>query len=242
MNTLYHYFTKMTVCLRLWGIIILMIGMNFHSVYGKEPANTDSKTPAGGKGKIMMMKLSTESPEIKAYPIVHIPTRPPASANNQLKNSSNRPSRQAGAVIAHSQQAEIKPIPPKTDKIPSVDAPVSSAVSAQQAGEKIGPTTEHQENSVPRLRMANEAPTPVTGPSPRQSTVNEKELNDIKTINLDTLKTSNSSGLELNSKKEPIQDKIAIITRLLLKFSLITVCCITLFFSFSALQMAKSNR
>jgi hypothetical protein len=46
----------------------------------------------------------------------------------------------------------------------------------------------------------------------------------------------------LTSKKEPIQDKIAIITRLLLKFSLITVCCITLFFSFSALQMAKSNR
>ena len=232
----------MTGSLRLWGIIVLLIGMNFHSVYGTETGNTVSKTPAGGKGKIMMMKLSTESLEIKAQPIVHTPTQPPASANNQLKHSSKNPSRQAGTVIAHSQPAEIKPIPPKADKTPSVDAPVSSAVTTQQEGEKIGPTTEHQENSIPRLRMATETPTPVTDPSPRRSTVNEKELNPVKTINLDTQKTSNSSDPELASKKGPIQDKIAIITRLLLKFSLITVCCITLFFSFSALQMAKSNR
>ncbi len=46
----------------------------------------------------------------------------------------------------------------------------------------------------------------------------------------------------MHRNRSSIHDNVGIIARLLLKFSLITVCCIALYFSFSALQIAKSNQ
>lgn len=238
MYSLNHYFNKMTGYLRLWGIIILLSGMNYHPAIGMETTNTDNKAPAVGKGKIIMMKLSTEIPDKKTQPIENISPPAPASANNHLKHSS-KPNRQAAAVTAHSQRAETRHVPQKDDNIPSVDTSLSSAVTPHP---KTGQTTEHQENNIPRMRLTAETQTPVIAPSLQQSTVNDKEMDPVKTITLDTNKTSNGPDTELTSTKKPIQEKIALITRLLLKFSLITVCCITLFFSFSAFQMTRTRR
>lgn len=243
MNSLSHYFARMTACLRLGGIVILLLGMNFHAASGYETEKADDKTPAKGKGKIIMMKLSAPSLEKQTQPIGDMPTQPPASAKDEtIKHSLKKHSRQASTTPAHSQDADIKPAPMKAVKQPSVDAPVPSPVISQHQEGNIGQPAENHANKISERQTLAEKPIPVADPKPLQPSSDENLMSEVQPIKIDTQKADKISGGALASSKESIQEKVAIITRLLLKLSLITVCCITLFFSFSALQMAKSNR
>ena len=238
MNSLNYCLTKVTARSGLLVLIILMLGLNYGSASAKVAINATTKQSAGGKGKIVMLKLATESPQKQSPTSADILAQQSASTRIQLQRTTGKRTQQTASAKTQTQSAESKQVQQPVSKNQSSDAPAPATVATQHNAEKIvePPVTQGVITSEPLpasqpSSFADPQPQPLTKKNMAADNMNE----DIRTI-------SKISDPEITPPKESIQDMVGIITRLLLKFSLITVCCITLFFSFSALQIAKSNQ
>jgi hypothetical protein len=145
-----------------------------------------------------------------------------ASAKTQMKRSGSKPARQP---VAKSQS-------------PDVEAPINFPPLPEM--ERIVETPAIQEpiTTVP-LMPAGQAPLLTEGPP---QPLNDDNVPPVSKKDDDIQTASKKLAPEYAPQQDSIHDTVGIIARLLLKFSLITVCCIALFFSFSALQIAKSNQ
>ncbi len=244
MNSFYRYLTRITRFLGLWIVIFPGLGMGYDAATANLPLKINSSQSADGGGKIMMQKLATESSpkQLQASAQIHDQQPPPAKMHPQLGRSkhahqsaaakprkmhaqSSKPKRQPVVQAQSSETATPvnAPPPPETehiDETPAMQAPVTAeppvAVDQTPLSTKSLSQPYHDENL------------PSTG----------KKDDDIQ---VSSIKPSKSVP-EYAPQLESIPETVGIIARLLFKFSLITVCCIALYFSFSALQIAKSNQ
>jgi hypothetical protein len=241
MNSLYRYLTRIASCLGLWILIFLALEMGYDSASAIAESKVNSGQPADGGGKIIMMKLAAESPKNQLQASGNIRTQQPPPAKMHLKHKrSNR------AQHAASAETQMKPSG-SNPRQQSVAEPQSSEVAAPINAPPL-PEMEHiaeipaiQEPIITEpLMPAGQTPTFLTETRPQPLNVDNVPPVSKKDDNIQTASIKPAS--EYTPKPDSIHDTVGIIARLLLKFSLITVCCIALYFSFSALQIAKSNQ
>jgi len=240
MSSLYRYLIKITGCLGLWILIFPGPGMGYDSVSEKLPSKVNSGQPADGGGKIVMLKLAAESPKKQLQLSGDIRAQQPPPVNVQLQyNRSNRVQHAASAKTQSKRFASKRTPQPVADLHSSVVAAPTNATPLPEM-ENIVETPAIQEPIITETLMpAGQTPlsTEIHPQPPNDGNVPpvSKKVDDFHTASV-------RRDPEFAQQQDSIHDMVGIIARLMLKFSLITVCCIALFFSFSALQIAKSNQ
>jgi hypothetical protein len=240
MSSLYRYYTRITICLGLWIMISPSPVMGYDSAPAELPSKLNSEQRADGGGKIIMMKLAAESPQKQSQAKGDPPTQQPPPAKMPLTHNRSRRTQHAASAKTLIKRAESKPArqPVAEPQSADVAAPINAPLPEM---EPIAESPAIHEPIITELLMSAGAPPPiltVTRPQPPDvddvTTVSKKDDD----IQADLKKTTP----EYAPKQDSIHETVTIIARLLLKFSLIILCCTALFFSFSALQIAKSNQ
>ena len=239
MNSLNHYIAKITGRLGLVILFILILGLYYASAFAKEATLANAKQSAGGKGKIVMLKLATESPQKQAPSSTDILAQQSASTRIQLLRTTGKRTQQPASAKTQIQSTESKQLQQPVAKNQSSDAPSPTTVTARQSAEKIVEPPAAAQAAIISEPLPAGQPSALVDP-PSQPLTNENMA--VVKLNEDSRTPLINTDPVVAPPKEPVHSTVGIITRLLLKFSLITVCCITLFFSFSALQIAKSNQ
>jgi len=240
MNSPNHCRTRITGCFNLWLMVSLVLGMNYAAASANAAASADAKKSADGKAKIVMLKLKlvTETPQKQLQSKADILDQQPASTRIQLQRTIGKRSQPISSTqmpIQHSGNNIDQPV----SRNQSSDASSPPAIAPQHNMEKKVETADIQKIKILEPQPPDKPTSSVAAEALPQPSMQE-DL-PARKINADILTTTRTPPAELTPKQESIHDKVAIITRILLKLSLITVCCITLFFSFSALQIAKST-
>ena len=98
MNSLYRYLTKITGFLGLWIMIFPGLGLDCDSASAKSAANINSEQTVYGGGKIIMLKIATESPNKR----IPLPGKMPCSCSlhppkSQLEHSGSKRVKQCTA-------------------------------------------------------------------------------------------------------------------------------------------------
>jgi hypothetical protein len=240
MNPLYRYLTRITSFLGLWLMISPGLGMSYDSAPEKLPSKVNSEQPADGGGKIIIMKLATESPQKELHVSQGIRTQQPPPAKMQLQQHRNNHSKQSASAKTQMKRSGSKPArqPVANPQLSNVAAPIYSPPL---------PEMEHIVETPAIQAPIFTEPLIPAGQTPLLTEDHPQPLYDdnvppISNKDEDIQTTSKKLAPEYALQQDSIHDTVGIIARLLLKFSLITVCCIALFFSFSALQIAKSNQ
>jgi hypothetical protein len=244
MNSIYRYLTRITSCLGLWIMIFSGLGMGYDSASAELPSKVNSGQPADGGGKIIILKLTPESPQ-KPLQVsagdIRTQQPPPAKMPLQFHRSS-RVHQDASAKMTR-KRSESKPAqqPDAKPQLSDVTAPINA--QQQPEMEHIAETPAIQEPIITEALMpAGQTPllTEKPRPEPLQADnappVSSKKDDDIQST------ASKKRAPEYAPQQDSIHDTVGIIARLLLKFSMIIVCCIALYFSFTALQIAKTNQ
>jgi hypothetical protein len=223
MNSLYRYLIKVTGFWGLWVMVFPGLGLDFDSAYAKSATNVNSVQTADGGGKIIMLRSAMEAPNKRIQLPGKIPAQqPPPAKTQQVHSASNRGKKQP---VAKHQSADVS-VPINARPLPDP--------------EPIIETPEIQKTIILEPQMPAAA-IPVLTETDLQP-LNDKIVPPVSPINDDIQTVSEKTIPEYAPQLNFIHDNVGIIVRLLLKFSLITVCCIALYFSFSALQIAKSNQ
>ncbi len=241
MNALYRYLIKITSCLGLWILISPGLGMAYDAASAQLPSEVGSGQPADQEVRIVYMKPAAASP------------------NNQVHHSGNIRSKQHSHAKKHvrhngSQQAK-KSVSAKTQKKsedskhaqPSVANPKSSDVSVPVKAAPL-PKMEYKIETPAIQEPIITEPMMYTGQTPLLAgktwpqPLNDDNAPPVSKKDDEIRTVSKIPASEYAPQQNSIHDTVSIIARLLLKFSLITISCISLFFSFSALQIAKSNQ
>jgi hypothetical protein len=199
------------------------LGLDYNSASAKSAANVASEQPADRGGKIIVLKIASDSLNKQVQLPGQIPAQPPPSAKTQMEHTGSK-------------RAKKQPVA----KHQSPDVPVPITVQHLPDPEPIIETPEIQESIIlePQMTAAAIPLLAETHPQP----LNDKNMPTVSKINDDIQTASKLTIPEYAPQQDFIHDNVGIIARLFLKFSLITVCCIALYFSFSALQIAKSNQ
>ncbi len=251
MNLHRRYITRIAGCLVLWILILPGPGMGDDASSATTTPRVNSRHLADGGGKIVMSKLSTESPHERLQPPVNLPAELPLSAKLQLQQTISKRTKQSASAKSqrqrsdgnHAEQPIAKPL--SSEVFVSINAPPSPHE------EQIAETPEKQEPIISEPLMPADL-TPLLSEAHLQL-LDDDTTTDPQFVCDDTAPAagekygeiqtvSNKSTPEYAPQHDSTHDIVGIIARLLLKFSLITVCCITLFFSFSTLQITKSHQ
>lgn len=240
MNSLYRYLIRITSCLGLWIMIFPGLGMSYDSAPTKLPSKVNSGQPADVGGKIIIMKLATESPQKQLHVSEDVHTQQPPPVKMRLQHNRSKRSKQSASAKTQIKRSGSKPArqPVAKSQSPDVAAPINFPPLPEM--ERIIETPAIQEPIITEpLMPAGQAPLLTEGhPQP----LNDDNVSPISKKDDNIQTASKKLAPEYAPQQDSIHDTVGIIARLLLKFSLITVCCIALFFSFSALQIAKSNQ
>jgi hypothetical protein len=241
MNSFYRYLIKATACLGLWMMIFPILGMGYDSTSAKSASNADFEQPIQGGGKVIMMKLATDTPKKQFQLSENTLTQQPPSKIKQLQRTSNKQTQQSSASAkTHLRNSGSKRTKQPVAKNQPSDLTVPTNASPQPDAEHIAEPPEiHEAIFTEPIMPVDPAPLLTETHPP---TFNTDDVSTVSKKNDDITTASIKLSPEYTPQQDSIRDNVAIIARLLFKFSLITVCCIALFFSFSALQITKSNQ
>ena len=251
MNLLRWNITRTAGCLVLWILILPAQGMGDDSSSAKMTPHVNSRHLANGGGKIVVSKLSTESSHERLQSPVKLPAELPISTKLQLQQTISKRTKQSGSEKSQRQRSDGKHAKQPIVRHQSSEVSVSINAPPPPHEEQIGTTPEKQEPIISEPLMPTDL-TPLLSEAHLQL-LDDDTMTDPQFVYDDTAPAlgekhgdiqtvSNKSTPEYAPKQDSIHDIVGIIARLLLKFSLITVCCITLFFSFSTLQITKSHQ
>ncbi len=240
MNSLYRYLIKITGCLGLWIMIFPGLGMGYDSASAKLASNINSGQPADSGGKIIMLKLATESPKKQLQLPAKIPAQQDPPAKMQLQHTGSKRTQQSASSKMQMKRSGSKRTQQPVAKPQSSDVTVSINAPPLPDVEHIIETPAIQERIISEPLMPADKTPLLTEIHPQP--LNENKMSPVSKNDDDIQMASKKHIPEYAPQQDSIHDTVGIIARLLLKFSLITVCCIALFFSFSALQIAKSNQ
>jgi len=233
MNSLYRYLSKTAGYLVFLIMIFSGLGMDSDSALAKSASN------ANEGGKITMYNLATDSPNKQLQPVGKISVQQPPSAKIQLQYTLSKRTQQSASAKTRMHRSENKIERQPVAKHQSSDIAVPINDPPIPDVEKINETSEIQKPVISEQLLPAD-PTPLLTEA-RTQPFNDDKLPSISKMD-NVIHTASKLTPESAPQQDSIHDTVGIIARLLLKFSLITVCCIALFFSFSALQIAKSNQ
>jgi hypothetical protein len=251
MNLHRRYITRIAGCLVLWILLLPGSGIGDDSSSKKMTPHVNSRQLTDGGGKIVMSKLWTESPHERLQPPVNLPADLPLSAKLQLQQTISKRTKKSASAKSQRQQSDANHAEKPNANPLSSEISVSINAPPPPHEEQIAETPEKQEPIISEPLMPADL-TPLLSEAHLQLLDNDtttdpqfvyddtapaaaEKYGEIQTV-------SNKSAPEYATQQDSMHDIVGIIARLLLKFSLIAVCCITLFFSFSTLQITKSHQ
>ncbi len=248
MNSLCRYLTRITGYLGLLIMIFPGMGIGYDSASKELTSKVNSGQRVDGGGKIIISKLATASTDKKPPEKTRAQQSP--SAKKQLLQTQNKRTQQSESTKKQLLHSEPARQPVAEVQSPDITVPIETSLpppevepimEIHEVQEPIisGPLTPADQTLLLteiRSQLLND----VT--ETRSQQLDKDIASPVSKKNDDIQMVSNKLAPEHAPQQDSIQDIVGIIARLLMKFSLITVCCITLFFSFSALKIAKSNQ
>jgi hypothetical protein len=240
MNSIYRYLTRITVCSGLWIMIFIALGTGDDSAFAKSRPNVNSEPSAKRGGKITMYNLATDSPNKPMQLPEKIHGKQSSSAKIQLQYTVSRRTQQTATAKTQLQRPENKSAQQPDANQQLSDATVPKMTPPPPDVERIVETPEIQKRIVSEpIKPDDPAPLPIEArPQPMDA-----DTASIAGIKEDVIQPSTNDIIpNFVQQLVSVHDTLGIIARLLFKFSLIIVCCVALYFSFSALQIAKSNQ
>jgi hypothetical protein len=241
MNSPCRYLTRITSCLGLWILIFPGLGMGYDSSPAELTSKVNSGQTAGGGGKIIMLKIAAESPQKQIQVSGDILTQQPPPAKMQLQHKISKRAQHAASFKTQMKRSGSKRTQQSVADPQSSEAAAPTNAPPLSEMEHIVETPAIQEPmTIEPLVPAGQTPPLLTKTLPQP--LNVDNVTPVSNKDDGIQAASKKPAPEYSPQQDSIHDTVGIIARLLLKFSLITVCCIALFFSYSALQIAKSNQ
>jgi hypothetical protein len=240
MNSIYRYLTRITVCSGLWIMIFIALGTGDDSAFAKSRPDVNSEPYAKRGGKITMYNLSTDSPNKPVQLPEKIRVQHSSSAKIQLQYTLSKRTQQTATAKSQLQRPESKSAQQPDANQQLSDASVPKMTLPPPDVERIVETPEFQQPIVSEP-MKPDDPAPLVIEASTQPM--DADTASFAGIKEDVIQpTTNDIFPKFLQQLDSVHDTLGIIARLLFKFSLIIVSCVALCFSFSALQIAKTNQ
>jgi hypothetical protein len=233
MNSFFRCLIKSVGLLGLWIMIFPYVGATYEPIPAELTANTNLRETPDINGNIIVV--------LKRWDRILIQDEKPDWANVVYEKNGNNIN---GWVFAkYLLKTAVAPQEPKTRDLadkPNIQAPQSfpdtGLANSAPPPERIVEAAEKQRTIVseplppPDKSVPNKTSRPLSGDDVSAFFKNKEDSSII------------ADNLNLKSGQASYYELIGGITRFLFKISLIIMSCVALFFSYSALEIAKSNR
>lgn len=263
MNSLNRRFIAIVGCSGFWTMILLCLWLGYSTVTGNtSPAEAAAKSMREG-GKIVLTQLSngtaaTYSPSSGKlqYQLAstaktksnhsHI-KQVPQPASNQYKAQAAENSPSAQPAVSSQTSAESMPAASASTSNPVINKsdehPEIQKISVSEEPLPSPPTAQPAESRSVLTRTASASATPAFPEMSDRSQFQQDDTASPVRRKIEKIPAESPNPIvETASQMYPMQEIMEIIARSLLKFSLIVACCLSLYFSYSALQIAKSTQ